>query len=78
MAEGKMANFLMLHQCCVTQDEDSKGGSHVELEPIFVNADLIETITTGINSIVQMSSGDSLEVKEKPGEIIELIQGIRS
>ncbi len=73
-----MANFLMLHQCCVTQDDDSLGGSHVELECIFVNADLIETITTGINSNLQMASGECLEVKEKPGEIIELIHEAKS
>ena len=76
--EGKMANFIMLHQCWVMQEPGPLGGSRVELEPVFVSVEHIEAISTVTGSVVQLSSGEYLEVNEKPGEIIELIQGVKS
>ncbi|WP_213993826.1 flagellar FlbD family protein [Sodalis sp. dw_96] len=73
-----MPKFIMLHQCNVGTNEQLPGAPITVLEPVFINADRIEIILSGINSVVSLYSGECLEVKEKPGEIIELIHGLQS
>ncbi|WP_413724700.1 flagellar FlbD family protein [Sodalis sp. RH16] len=73
-----MPKFIMLHQCNVSTSEQLPGVPITVIEPVFINADRIEIISSGINSVVSLFSGECLEVKEKPGEIIELIHGSRS
>ncbi len=72
-----MTNFILLHQCCVVQEAGENGGSRVELELIFVNPAHIETISPAPGSVIQFSSGECVEVSEKPGEVVELIQGMQ-
>lgn len=44
-------------------------------EPIFINVDRIETFYFAGLTIIKLSSGDKVEVRETPEEIIALLEG---
>ena len=46
-------------------------------DPVYVNADLIETVEQAPDTVVFLVSGNRLTVRETPDEIADLVQGRR-
>ncbi|WP_220788615.1 flagellar FlbD family protein [Klebsiella aerogenes] len=44
-------------------------------EPIFINVDRIETFYFAGLTLIKLASGDRVEVRETPEEIIALLEG---
>ena len=69
-------NILKLSQQCTVEKQDNYGwASETVYEPIYIFVEHIESLTPAGITYVKMRSGERIQVKENPEEIIALING---
>lgn len=67
--------IIKLEQHCTVERQGKFGWEPTTVyEPVFVAAAHIESVAWMGNSLLRMTSGDTIKVKETPEEILKLLE----